>query len=305
MASFADRLIGAIRTKDSRCVVGLDPRIDQMPAFVRASEPCAAITAFHELILDAVADLVPAVKPQLAFFEQYGVAGMQAFENTVRAAKQRGLLVIADGKRNDISSTAEAYANAYLGGGAFGCDALTVTPYMGRDSLAPFVDSCTKHGKGLFVILKTSNPGSKDFEDQPLAETGRPLYEKIAGVLNELGRDLVGESGYSSIGAVIGATFPEEGRRLRGLMPKALILVPGYGAQGGSAKAAAECFNEDGLGAVVNSSRGITYAFRDPDITRDAFVRLVRENTLRMIDDVNLSLANPQKLLRSPALPRA
>jgi orotidine-5'-phosphate decarboxylase len=176
---------------------------------------------------------------------------------------------------------------------------------MGRDSLAPFVDSCTKHGKGLFVILKTSNPGSKDFEDQPLAETGRPLYEKIAGVLNELGRDLVGESGYSSIGAVIGATFPEEGRRLRGLMPKALILVPGYGAQGGSAKAAAECFNEDGLGAVVNSSRGITYAFRDPDITRDAFVRLVRENTLRMIDDVNLSLANPQKLLRSPALPRA
>jgi orotidine-5'-phosphate decarboxylase len=223
----------------------------------------------------------------------------------VRAAKQRGLLVIADGKRNDISSTAEAYANAYLGGGAFGCDALTVTPYMGRDSLAPFVDSCTKHGKGLFVILKTSNPGSKDFEDQPLAETGRPLYEKIAGVLNELGRDLVGESGYSSIGAVIGATFPEEGRRLRGLMPKALILVPGYGAQGGSAKAAAECFNEDGLGAVVNSSRGITYAFRDPDITRDAFVRLVRENTLRMIDDVNLSLANPQKLLRSPALPRA
>jgi len=305
MASFADRLIAAIRIKDSRCVVGLDPRIDQMPAFVQSGDLCAAITEFHELILDAVADLVPAVKPQLAFFEQYGIAGMQAFENTVRAAKRRGLLVIADGKRNDISSTAEAYANAYLGPDVFDCDALTVTPYMGRDSLMPFVEACHKHGKGLFAILKTSNPGSKDFEDQPLAETGRPLYEKIAGVLNELGRDLVGESGYSSIGAVIGATFPEEGSRLRSLMPKALILVPGYGAQGGSAKAAAECFNEDGLGAIVNSSRGITYSFRDPDITPDAFTRLVRENTGRMIDDINISLADRRTLLRSPALPRA
>jgi orotidine-5'-phosphate decarboxylase len=310
MASFADRFIDAIRAKDSRCVVGLDPRIDQMPAFVGHSA-CEAITEFHELVLDGIADLVPAVKPQLAFFEQYGVAGMQAFENTVRSAKRRGLLVIADGKRNDISSTAEAYANAYLSGEGFDCDALTVSPYLGRDSLVPFVDSCKKHGKGLFVILKTSNPGSKDFEDQPLAETGRPLYEKIAGVLNELGSGLVGESGYSSIGAVIGATFPEEGRRLRSLMPKALILVPGYGAQGGSAKAAAECFNEDGLGAIVNSSRGITYAFGDRNISRDAFLRTVRENTQRMIADINdevgkpVNPANPRTLLRSPALPRA
>src|SRR3984957_3530478 len=289
MALFADRLLDKVRAKDSRCVVGLDPRIDQMPAFVSKSGACLAITEFPELLLDAVADLVPAVKPQLAFFEQYGVAGIQAFENTVRAARQRGLLVIADGKRNDISSTAEAYANAYLGGG-FDCDALTVTPYLGRDSLVPFVEACKKHGKGLFVVLKTSNPGSQDFEDQRLAETGRPLYEKIAGALNELGRELVGESGYSSIGAVIGATFPEEGRRLRSLMPKALILVPGYGAQGGSAKAAAECFNEDGLGAIVNSSRGITYAFGDPNISRDAFVRSVRDNTLRMIGEINAAL---------------
>jgi orotidine-5'-phosphate decarboxylase len=247
-------------------------------------------------VLVAVADLVPAVKPQLAFFEQYGVAGFQAFENTIRAAKQRGLLVIADGKRNDISSTAEAYANAYLGAAGadcdavFDCDALTVTPYLGRDSLVPFVEACKKHRKGLFVVLKTSNPGSKDFEDQPLEATGRPLYEKIAGVLNELGDGLVGESGYSSVGAVIGATFPEEGRRLRSLMPSALILVPGYGAQGGSAKAAAECFNDDGLGAIVNSSRGITYAFGDPGISRDAFVRSVRENTSRMIDEVNAAV---------------
>ncbi|HTB19223.1 MAG TPA: orotidine-5'-phosphate decarboxylase [Bryobacteraceae bacterium] len=304
MASFADRLIEGIRAKNSRCVIGLDPRVDQMPAFIEGGV-CAAITGFHELVLDAVADLVPAVKPQLAFFEQYGVAGMQAFENTVHAAKKRGLLVIADGKRNDISSTAEAYANAYLGRDVFDCDALTVTPYMGRDSLEPFVEACKKHGKGLFVILKTSNPGSKDFEDQPLQATGRPLYEKIAGVLNELGDGLTGQSGYSSMGAVIGATFPDEGRRLRALMPKALILVPGYGAQGGSAKAAAECFHEDGLGAIVNSSRGITYAFGDRNISREAFVRSVRENTSRMIADINLSLADRRTLLQSPALPLA
>jgi orotidine-5'-phosphate decarboxylase len=307
MAQFADRLIEQILAKDSRCIVGLDPRVDQMPAFVRGNGAYAAITAFHELVIDAVADLVPAVKPQLAFFEQYGVAGIQAFENTVLAAKQRGLLVIADGKRNDISSTAEAYANAYLGEDAFDCDALTVTPYLGRDSLAPFVEACKKHGKGLFVVLKTSNPGSKDFQDQRVETTGRPLYESIASMLHELGEDLVGESGYSSIGAVIGATFPEEGRRLRELMPRAQILVPGYGAQGGSAKAAAECFNDDGLGAVVSSSRGTTYAFGDPAISRDAFVRGVREKTLRMIEDVNaaVSLVNPQTPLRSPALPRA
>src|SRR5580692_8499773 len=139
MAFFADRLVEKIRAKNSRCIVGLDPRIDQMPGFIPRESACAAITEFHELILDAVADLVPAVKPQLAFYEQYGVSGIQAFENTVRAAQRRGLLVIADGKRNDISSTAEAYANAYLAPGGFDCDALTVTPYMGRDSMLPFV----------------------------------------------------------------------------------------------------------------------------------------------------------------------
>jgi orotidine-5'-phosphate decarboxylase len=300
VVSFADRLLGAIRAKDSRCVVGLDPRIDQMPEFARSSDACSAITAFHELVIDAVADLVPAVKPQLAFFEQYGVAGMQAFENTVKAAKRRGLLVVADGKRNDISSTAEAYANAFLGQNGFDCDALTVTPYLGRDSLQPFAEACAKRGKGMFVILKTSNPGSRDFEDQPLESTGRPLYEKIGGVIEELGAGLVGQSGYSSIGAVIGATFPEEGRRLRALMPKSLILVPGYGAQGGSAKAAAECFNDDGLGAIVNSSRGITYAFGDPGISRDAFVQSVRENTQKMIAEINRAVLETP--LRSPAL---
>jgi orotidine-5'-phosphate decarboxylase len=303
--SFSDRLIQSIRAKGNACIVGLDPRIDLMPTFIKSGrgEPTrevirAIITDFHELVIDAVAELVSAVKPQLAFFEQYGSAGVEAFENTVAYAKQRGLLVIADGKRNDISSTAEAYAAAFLGESdilgrkqkVFDADAATATPYLGRDSLEPFTDACAKYGKGLFVVLKTSNPGSRDFQDQPLAATGLPLYESIAATVHDLGSPLVGESGYSSIGAVIGATFPEEGRKLRTLMPRALILVPGYGAQGGSAESAAACFNDDGLGAVVSSSRGITYKYSSPDLPCHAFVAAIRENTLRMIDDITAAL---------------
>jgi len=297
MTCFADRLIESVRKTGSACAVGLDPRIDLMPAFIKSGrgehtrEVVRSIIAdFHELVLDTIAGIVPAVKPQLAFFEQYGVAGVQAFEDTVLQARQRGLLVIADAKRNDIASTAEAYATAFLSDQAFNADAMTVTPYLGRDSLLPFVDLCVKHEKGLFVVLKTSNPGSRDFQDQPLASTGRPLYETIAAIINDLGSGLIGESSYSSIGAVIGATFPEDGRRLRSLMPHAPILVPGYGAQGASAQAAAACFNADGLGAIVSSSRGITYSYSDASLSRQLFVTTVRENTLRMTDDINTAL---------------
>jgi len=155
----------------------------------------------------------------------------------------------------------------------------------------PFVDTCAKYSKGLFVVLKTSNPGSHDFQDQPVAATGRPLYELIAATVDDLGRELVGESGYSSIGAVIGATFPEDGRKLRALMRRAIVLVPGYGAQGGSAESAAACFNNDGLGAVVSSSRGITYKYSSPDLPCHSFVAAVRENTMRMIDDITTALS--------------
>lgn len=293
MEIFADRLVAAVRKKSSPCVVGLDPRIDLMPDFVKSGRGahsratlCSIISDFHEVILDAVADLVPAVKPQLAFYEQYGLAGLEGFEKTVNAARERGLLVINDAKRNDISSTAEAYANAFLGNAAFYSDCITVTPYLGRDSLEPFVSACARHGKGIFVVLKSSNPGSRDFQDQPLEATGRPLYETIAGMIEEIGKDSVGQSGYSSIGAVVGATFPEDGRQLRALMPHAFILVPGYGAQGGSAESAAACFHENGLGAVVSSSRGITYAHASCDISRWAFSQLVRERTRRMIEQI-------------------
>ena len=274
-------------------MVGLDPRIDLMPEFVKSGRGapscatvCSIISDFHEVVLDAVADLIPAVKPQLAFYEQYGLGGLEGFEKTVNAARERGLLVINDGKRNDISSTAEAYANAFLSDTAFYSDCITVTPYLGRDSLEPFVNACARHGKGLFVVLKTSNPGSRDFQDQPLEATGQPLYETIAGIIEEIGKDLIGQSGYSSIGAVVGATFPEDGRRLRALMPHALILVPGYGAQGGSAESAAACFHDSCLGAVVSSSRGITYAHSGRDISRPAFAQVVRDQTRRMVDEL-------------------
>jgi orotidine-5'-phosphate decarboxylase len=293
MRLFADRLVESVRKTGSPCVVGLDPRIDLMPAFIKSGRGAATpdavrsiIRDFHELVLDAIAGLASVVKPQLAFFEQYGSAGIQAFEDTVRAAQQRGLLVIADGKRNDVDSTAEAYAAAYLGKKAFDVDAMTVTPYLGRDSMLPYVEACRKHGKGIFIVLKTSNPGSKDYQDQVLEATGRPLYETISQTVRELGEGLVGESGYSSIGAVIGATFPEDARRLRSLLPRVFILVTGYGAQGASSQGAAACFNADGLGAIVNSSRGITYSFGNENVTKEQFVKSVRENTLGMRDEI-------------------
>jgi orotidine-5'-phosphate decarboxylase len=298
MRLFSDRLVESIRKTESPCVVGLDPRIDLMPAFIKSGHgaPSAEVVHhiirdFHELVLDAITGLASVVKPQLAFFEQYGSAGIQAFEDTVRAAKQRGLLVIADGKRNDVDSTSEAYAAAYLGEKAFDVDALTVTPYLGRDSMCPFVDACRQYGKGIFVVLKTSNPGSRDYQDQALEATGRPLYETVARTIRDFGEGLMGDSGYSSIGAVIGATFPEDARRLRALFPRAFILVTGYGAQRASSEGAAACFNADGFGAIVNSSRGITYSFGNENVTKEKFVRSVRENTLRMRDEIASALA--------------
>jgi orotidine-5'-phosphate decarboxylase len=297
MRHFSDRLVESIRTTGSPCVVGLDPRIDLMPAFIKSGRGVATpavirsiIRDFHELVLDAITGLASVVKPQLAFFEQYGSAGIQAFEDTVQAAKHRGLLVIADGKRNDVDSTAEAYAAAYLGEKAFDVDALTVTPYLGRDSMLPYVDACREQGKGIFIVLKTSNPGSRDYQDQVLQSTGRPLYETIAQAIREFGEGLTGESGYSSVGPVIGATFPEDARRLRVLLPRTFILVTGYGAQGASSEGAAACFNADGLGAIVNSSRGITYSFGNENVTRERFVTSVRENTLRMRDEIMAAL---------------
>jgi len=298
MKNFADQLIEAIRTKGNPCVVGLDPRFDLFPQFLKTGSTDdsirSAIAGFHRIVLDVVSPLVPVVKPQIAFFEQYGIPGLLAFSDTIEYAKEKGLLVIGDVKRNDIASTATAYANAYLGRRevmgrktpVFDLDAITVSPFLGRDSLTPFVEICNAYGKGLFILVKTSNPGSKDFQDMILRETGKPMYCRVAEMVHELGKDLVGSSGYSSIGAVVGATFPEEAPALRKLMPKSFFLVPGYGAQGGTAQQAMAAVDAKGLGVLVNSSRGITYCYQDAKITESELRDSILRATKKMIEEV-------------------
>lgn len=305
MDNFADRLISAIEKKGTPCVVGLDPRISDMPEFVRPPAGLDrdrairfVISRFHEVVIDAVYRSVPAVKLQVAFYEQYGIGGWLAFEDTIQKAKKRGLLVIVDAKRGDIDSTAEAYANAFLGRSSvfgetrpvFDGDALTVNPFLGRDSVTPFVEACQQYGKGIFILVKTSNPGSRDLQDQRVVGSGLRISEGLAMLVDELGDKIRGESGYSSIGAVVGATFPEEAATLRELMPKAYILVPGYGAQGGTGSSAVQCFNRDGMGAVVNASRSITYSFRDRDISVSDFQMLIENRVATMVDDVRAAL---------------
>lgn len=285
---FADRLCRAVERKASPVVVGLDPQLDHIPPFLRracqavyGATPRAAAEAlwqFNRTLIDAVHDLVPVVKPQLAFYERYGVEGLRAYARTVHYARQAGLLIIADGKRNDIGSTAAGYADAFLGQAPlfegdqdvpseFAADALTVNGYLGSDAIAPFVDRAERYGTGLFVLVKTSNASSGEVQDVDVA--GRPLYEHMGALVERWGESTRGTCGYSSVGAVVGATYPEQGRRLRALLPHTLFLVPGYGAQGATAADVAGCFDARGGGAVVNASRSICLAYqREPYASR-------------------------------------
>jgi orotidine-5'-phosphate decarboxylase len=268
---FADRLIAAVVRCRTPVVVGLDPRHEQLPDAVRegATNKAAAYRKFCEEVIDAVAELVPAVKPQAAFFEQLGPPGMRALHAVIRHARKRGLLVIIDGKRNDIGSTAQAYAEAYLGSGrksAWGGDALTVSPYLGDDSLTPFVDVATARGAGLFVLVKTSNPGSKTFQD--LTADGRTIYQHVASHVQQLAQKTAGKGGYGIVGAVIGATHREQAAQLRAAMPNTWFLVPGYGTQGATAQDVAGTFDARGLGSIINSSRAIIFAHARPEYAR-------------------------------------
>lgn len=267
---FADRLIAAIQSKQTPLIVGLDPRWDRLPPAIRKDlEPAdwnvkaAAYQQFCCEIIDAVCGMVPAVKPQAAFFEQLGPAGMAALAHVVDYAQQNQLLVIMDAKRGDIGSTAQAYAAGFLGRkptSPWGCDALTVNPYLGADSLQPFVEQCRITGTGIFVLVKTSNPGSQTLQEQ-VVESGTPVYQQVAQLVQELNSAHLGQHGYGSIGAVVGATYPQQLAELRQLMPNTIFLVPGLGAQGGTATDVAGGFDKNGLGAVVNSSRAIIFAY--------------------------------------------
>ncbi|MEY8356168.1 orotidine-5'-phosphate decarboxylase [Lachnospiraceae bacterium 54-53] len=271
------QLIDRIQKTKAPVCVGLDPMLNYIPEHVtrRAFEEfgetlegaAEAIWQFNKEIVDHVYDLIPSVKPQIAMYEQFGIEGMKTYAKTVKYCQDKGLFVIGDAKRGDIGSTSAAYAAAHIGRvkvgnkslSAFGTDFLTVNPYLGTDGVKPFVDVCREEDKGLFVLVKTSNPSSGEFQDQLVA--GKPVYELVAEKVVEWGADCM-DGAYSNVGAVVGATYPEMSRILRGLMPATYFLVPGYGAQGGTAEDLKPCFNKDGLGAIVNSSRGIIAAYR-------------------------------------------
>ncbi len=271
MKLFGDTLAEAVRRCGNPVVVGLDPRWEQLPEKFLSKSPgdiisrAAAYEQFCCEVIDVVAPLVPAVKPQAAFFEACGPAGMWALYQTIKHAHRRGLLVIMDAKRNDIGSTAEAYARGYLGReqSAWHSDALTISPYLGADSLEPFINVAHERGAGLFVLVKTSNPGSGMLQDKLV--DGKPLYRRIANYVEEQSAAGAGESGYGSVGAVVGATYPEQLAELRAAMPHTWFLVPGYGSQGGTAKDVVSAFDANGLGAVINNSRGIIFAHQRPE----------------------------------------
>ncbi len=262
--NFADRVLAAVREKKSCVVVGLDPRADSLPAeFGLASDKplddkrvADAIVEFNRRVIRAVAPVAAAVKPQIAFYEQFGWHGVRAYAETISLAHQAGLLVIGDVKRSDIGATAEAYAAAHLG--KLDADAVTVNPYLGSDGIKPFTAFCER-GKGLFVLVKTSNPSSAELQDWG---EGQTLYRRVAELVETWGETYRGECGYSAVGAVVGATFPKVAAELRQAMPHTLFLLPGYGAQGADAEACRACFGQDGFGALVSSSRGVIFAHK-------------------------------------------
>lgn len=304
-----DQLVAKIKKTQAPIVVGLDPMLNYIPeqvqkkAFEEKGETLAgaaeAIWQFNKAIVDTIYDLIPAVKPQIAMYEQFGVEGVIVFKKTVDYCKEKGLVVIGDVKRGDIGSTSEAYAVGHLGKvqvgsqtyAGFDEDFATVNPYLGSDGVKPFIKVCKENNRGIFVLVKTSNPSSGELQDKLV--DGKPLYELVGKMVDEWGSDCIGESGFSEVGAVVGATYPDQGRILRAIMPKTYILVPGYGAQGGKGKDLVHFFNEDGLGAIVNSSRGIIAAYKQEAYARfgaEHFADASRQAVLDMIADIQGAL---------------
>lgn len=299
-----NKLVEKIKKTNAPIVVGLDPMLSYIPSqlkkkayeqFGETLEGAAeAVWQFNKGIVDAVYELVPAVKPQIAMYEQFGIPGLLAFQKTVSYCKEKGLVVIGDIKRGDIGSTSAAYAEGHLGQVQIGSntyrpfdeDFVTVNPYLGTDGVKPFVDVCKRDKKGLFILVKTSNPSSGEFQDRLI--DGRPLYELVGEKVAAWGSEHMGDS-YSYIGAVVGATYPEMGKILRDIMPKAYILVPGYGAQGGKGKDLVHFFDKDGLGAIVNSSRGIIAAYKSEAYAKygeEGFAEASRQAVLDMKADI-------------------
>lgn len=260
---FADRLLNACKTKGAPVCVGLDPVLERLPDAIDQSDPVAAIETFCIGVIDAVADAVPAVKPQSACFERYGAPGVAVYHQVVAHAKQAGLIVVGDAKRGDIGTSSAHYAAGLLAE-PHGCDSLTVNGYLGGDGVEPFQQVAAAQGKGLFVLVRTSNPGGDAIQSLPLAD-GRTVSEAVGDVVAELGSSCIGDSGYSNVGMVVGATKPEDAAKLRERYPQQLFLVPGFGAQGGGAEDVRACFKSDGTGALITASRSVIYAFEQRD----------------------------------------
>ena len=299
------QLIEKIQKTKAPICVGLDPMLSYVPEYVKAKAfkehgetlegAAEAIWQFNKEIVDHTWDLIPSVKPQIAMYEQFGLPGLAVYKKTVDYCQEKGLVVIGDAKRGDIGSTSAAYATAHIGKvqvgenvfQGFGTDFLTVNPYFGTDGVKPFVEACNANDKGIFILVKTSNPSSGEFQDRLI--DGRPLYEWVAEKVVEWGGSSM-DGDYSNVGAVVGATYPEMSRILRGLMPHTYFLVPGYGAQGGTAEDLKPCFNEDGLGAIVNSSRGIIAAYRQEKYAKfgpEHFGEASRQAVLDMAADIS------------------
>ena len=299
------KLIAKIQKTNAPIVVGLDPMLNYIPEQIKAAAfaefgetlegAAEAVWQYNKAIVDEVYDLIPAVKPQIAMYEQFGIEGLKIYARTIEYCQNKGLLVISDVKRGDIGSTSSAYAVGHIGSvkvgsnvcRGFNTDFITVNPYLGTDGIKPFVNVCNDEDRGLFVLVKTSNPSSGEFQDRLV--DGRPLYELVAEKVVEWGEASM-DGDYSNVGAVVGATYQEMSKILRKLMPKTYFLVPGYGAQGGTAKDLMHCFNEDGLGAVVNSSRGIIAAYKQEKYAKfgpEHFAEASRQAVIDMIADIN------------------
>ena len=297
-----DRLIEKIIEMKNPTVVGLDPRLEYVPEFIQKryldddgwslKAASRAIFSFNKLIIDEICDIVPAIKPQAAYYEMYGHHGVKTLERTIRYAKLKGMYVITDGKRNDIGATMEAYATAHLGSVVigeneiepFGADALTVNGYLGTDGIEPLLKICRERDKGIYVLVKTSNKSSGELQDKLI--DGTPIYAVMGDMCEKWGEDTIGKYGYSAVGAVVGATYPQQLTELRKRLPHSMFLVPGYGAQGGGAEGLKGAFDENGLGAIVNSSRAVMCAYQKEGCDERDFAKAARREVIRMRDDI-------------------
>ena len=298
-----DRLIENIVKTQNPSVVGLDPRLEYVPQYIVEKKiekngktlkaAAKAILEFNKAIIDEIHDICPAIKPQAAYYEMYGSEGVKTLYKTIRYAQEKGMFVMTDGKRNDIGATMDAYATAHLGFtdvegqqlAAFGADALTVNGYLGTDGIVPLLEVCKANDKGIFVLVKTSNKSSGELQDL-LLNDGRTIYAAMGDMCEKWGSEIMGRYGYSGVGAVVGATYPEQLAEMRKALPHTFFLVPGYGAQGGGAEGVSKGFDENGLGAIVNSSRAVMCAYKKEGCDEREFAKAARREVIRMKDDI-------------------